>query len=574
MIKLFRKIKGIEWLFALTAMGLVVFHSWLDMEIIKCTGSLVGLITAGSATSQELWKVAGKMIGIACGAFGVNFISTLVASYTSTRIAKRLRREMFAKVNSFSMEEINNFSTASLITRSTNDITQITQTLYMTMRMAVRAPSMAVFSLINVVNVNLTLSWVTAVALAVMFALLIVMYFVVVPKFTEIQQKTDKINLVTRENITGLRVVRAYNAEQLELDKFDNANQDLTKTRLFISRTTAIMSPAMNLIMNGMYIAIFWIGAYLVGKNMVGYQDLTVFTQYSMHILMSFMIISVLFIMLPRGATSAKRINEVLNTVNTITDGEVEQTERLGKIEFKDVCFGYPGSEENLLKNINLTINKGETVAFIGSTGSGKSTLINLIPRFYDVSSGEVLIDNVNVKDYKLSTLYEKLGFVPQKALLFRGSIKDNILYGKRNATDEEITDALRIAQADFVYSLDGGLNYQLSQGGKNVSGGQRQRLSIARAIVGNPEFYIFDDSFSALDYKTDKALRQELKKVTQDSTTLIVAQRIGTIMDADKIVVLDKGEIVGIGTHKQLMKNCKVYQEIALSQLSKEELE
>ncbi|MBP5651731.1 MAG: ABC transporter ATP-binding protein [Clostridia bacterium] len=574
MIKLIKNIKGIEWLFALVAMGLVVFNSWLDMEIIKCTGSLVGLITSGTATTQGLWQIAGKMIGLAVGAFGVNFVSNVVASYTSTHIAKRLRREMFAKVNSFSMEEINRFSTASLITRSTNDITQISQTLFMAMRMAVRAPSMAVFSLINVVNVNLTLSWVTAVALAIMFALLIVMYFVVVPKFTEIQQKTDRINLVTRENITGLRVVRAYNAEQIELDKFENANDDLTKTRLFVSRTTAIMSPSMNLIMNGMYIAIFWIGAYLVGKNIVGYQDLTVFTQYSMHILMSFMIISILFIMLPRGATSAKRITEILSTQNKIVDGVVESTERLGKIEFKNVSFAYPGSEECLLKNINLTIKKGETVAFIGSTGSGKSTLINLIPRFYDVTDGEIIIDGVNVKDYKLATLYEKLGFVPQKALLFKGTIKENILYGKRDATDEEIAKALDIAQANFVYDLESGLEYQLAQGGYNVSGGQRQRLSIARAIVGNPEFYIFDDSFSALDYKTDRALREKLKTVTQDSTTLIVAQRIGTIMDADKIVVLDKGEIVGLGKHKELLKNCKVYKEIALSQLSKEELE
>lgn len=574
MIKLFKNIKGIEWLFVSIAVGLVVFNSWLDMEIIKCTGTLVGLITGGTATTQSLWQVAGKMIGIALGAFGVNFVSNVVASYTSTHIAKRLRREIFVKVNSFSMEEINKFSTASLITRSTNDINQITQTLFMAMRMAVRAPSMAVFSLINVVNVNLTLSWVTAVALAIMFALIIVMYFVVVPKFTEIQQKTDRINLVTRENLTGLRVVRAYNAEQIELDKFDKANEDLTKTRLFVSRATSFLSPTMNLIMNGMYVAIFWLGAYLVGKNIVGYQDLTVFTQYSMHILMSFMIISILFIMLPRGVTSAKRIAEVLSTQNKIVDGTVEKTKRLGKIEFKNVSFSYPGSEECIIKNINLKINKGETVAFIGSTGSGKSTLINLIPRFYDVTEGEVIVDNVNVKDYKLSALYEKLGFVPQKALLFKGTVKENILYGKRDATNEEITQALDIAQANFVYNLEGGLDYQIAQGGQNVSGGQRQRLSIARAIVGNPEFYIFDDSFSALDYKTDKALREKLKEVTHNSTTLIVAQRIGTIMDADKIVVLDKGEIVGLGTHKELLKNCKVYKEIALSQLSKEELE
>ena len=573
MIKLFKHIKKVEWLLVLISVAMVVGNSFLDMEIIKYTGRLVGQITSGVATQSSLWLLAGQMIGLSAGAFAINVVSLYVASYTATRISKRMRAEMFDKINSFSMQEINKFSTASLITRSTNDITQVTQTLVMTMRMAVRAPSMAIIALVNVVQVNMSLTWTTAVALVIMFAIILTLYFLVVPKFTEIQQKTDKLNLITRENISGIRVVRAYNAEAIEQDKFDNANTELTKTRLFVNRATAVINPAMNLIMNGLQLAIFWLGAYLIGRDIVGYQDLVVFVQFSVHILMSFMVISVLFMILPRGIASAKRIDEVLATNNSIVDGNVEGTNRLGTIEFKDVCFGYPGSKEYLLKNINLTINKGETVAFVGSTGSGKSTLINLIPRFYDVSSGQILIDGVDVRNYKLSALYEKLGYVPQKAMLFRGSVKDNILYGKRDATDAEVAEALRIAQADFVYSLDGGLDYQISQGGKNVSGGQRQRLSIARAIVGNPEFYIFDDSFSALDYKTDKALREELQKTTKDTTTLIVAQRIGTIMNADKIVVLDSGSVVGVGTHKQLLKNCKIYKEIALSQLSKEEL-
>ena len=574
MFKIYKYFKWRDWCLAVLTMSLIVFQVYNEMELIKYTGQIVGIITEGIATKQLLWEIALKMLATAFVIFLTICIVSYLASFTASNVSKRLRQMIFAKVNSFSLEEINKFSTASLITRSTNDITQIQQTIQMSLRMMITAPTMAIFSLVNIADVSLRLSWVTAIFLVLMFGVMITMYFVVIPKFGVIQQKIDNLNLVTRENLTGLRVIRAYNAESKQQSKFDKANNELTKTRLFVNRVTSLMSPSLNLIMNGMGVAIYWIGAYLVGDHIIGYRDITQFSQYSMHILMSFMFISMLFIMIPRGVTSAKRVDEVLTTQNKITDGTVTHTDRLGTIEFKNVSFKYPNAEGYVLKDINFSVSKGQTIAFIGSTGSGKSTLINLIPRFYDATEGEVLIDGVNVKDYNLATLNEKLGYVPQKATLFRGSIKQNILYGKKDATDEELDEALTIAQAkNFVSKLDGGLDYDIAQGGKNVSGGQRQRLSIARAIVGDPEFYIFDDSFSALDYKTDKALRDALKQKTSNATTVIVAQRIGTIMDADIIVVLDHGKIVGMGKHKQLLRNCKIYKEIALSQLSKEEL-
>ena len=559
---------------ALVIVGLIVFQVACEMELIEQTGIIVGAITTGTATKGYLWDIAVKMIIIAFIIFGLISIISFLASYVASSVASRIRTKVFNKVESFSMEEINKFSTDSLITRSTNDITQIQQTIQMTLRMAITAPTMAIFSLTKVVNVNMQLSWITGVALIFMFALVLSMVFIVIPKFTKIQQKTDKLNLVTRENLTGLRVVRAYNAEDYQQQKFVDANNDLTKTTLFVNRVTSVLSPGISLAMNGMYVAVYWIGAYLVGKNLIQYSDITIFTQYSMHILMSFMFISMLFIMIPRGIASAKRVDEILSTTNKILDGKIESSPNTGTLEFRNVSFRYPDAEGYILENISFTANIGETIAFIGSTGSGKSTLINLIPRFYDVTEGEILIDGINVKDYKLHHLHEKIGYVPQKATLFRGSIRENMQYGKENATDDEIYQALDIAQArNFVQKLENGLDYNIAQGGKNVSGGQRQRLSIARAIVKKPEFYIFDDSFSALDYKTDKALREALKPHTKNATTFIVAQRIGTIMDADKIIVLDGGKIVGIGKHKELLKKCKIYKEIALSQLSKEEL-
>ncbi len=574
MIKIFKHFKWYNWIVALLIVGLIVFQVALEMELIEQTGNIMEVITKGTATKKILWDLAIKMIVISVIIFVVISCVSLLASFTASTVAMRIRKKLFTKVNDFSMEEINKFSTASLITRSTNDITQIQQTIQMSLRMAITAPTMAIFSLTKVVNVNMQLSWITAVSLILMFALVFTMVFIVIPKFTQIQKKTDKINLITRENLTGLRVVRAYNAEQVQQDKFDNANKDLTKTNLYVNRVLSMLSPGLNFVMNGMYIAIYWVGAYLIGKNMVGYNDLTVFTQYSMHILMSFMFISMLFIMIPRGIASAKRVDEVLTTPVRVASGTVNVSPNNGEVVFDKVSFRYPDADGYVLHDISFSAHKGQTVAFIGSTGSGKSTLINLIPRFYDATEGTITIDGINIKDYTLHHLHEKIGYVPQKATLFRGSIRENLTYGNHDATIEQIQNALATAQAkDFVDKLEGGIEYNIAQGGKNVSGGQRQRLSIARAVVREPEIYIFDDSFSALDYKTDKALREALKKHSANATTFIVAQRIGTIMDADQIIVLDGGKIVGQGTHKQLLKNCKIYKEIALSQLSKEEL-
>ncbi len=400
------------------------------------------------------------------------------------------------------------------------------------------------------------------------------LFFVAVPKFSQIQKKTDRINNVTRENLTGIRVVRAYAAENEQEQKFNNINNDLTKTQLFVNRAMALMWPGMDLIMNALSIAIYFIGAFLIDGGSLVYPDLVVFVSYSMHVVMSFMFIAMLFVVIPRGVVSGRRINEVLGTVSKVQDGNGIKGDNLaGEIEFRNVSFRYPDAEMNTLENISFKVNKGQTIAFIGSTGSGKSTLVNLITRFYDASFGEVLIDGENIKNYKISDLNNKIGYVPQQGYLFSGTVKSNLLYGNENATDEQIEKALEISQSDFVKNLEGGVNAEIAQGGTNVSGGQRQRLSIARAIIKNPEFYIFDDSFSALDYKTDKTLRKELSKYTKDATKIIVAQRVGTIMDADQIVVLSEGRIVGVGTHKELLETCDVYKEIALSQLDKEEL-
>lgn len=474
-----------------------------------------------------------------------------------------------------SQEEINKFSTASLITRSTNDVTQIQNTLQMCLRMAIMAPTMAAFSIKEIVHSSLSLTWATVACVGIMFLLFGILFFAVVPAFSKQQKKTDRINLIARENLTGLRVIRAYNTESLQEAKFDEANKDLTKTQYYIGKVMSLMSPFMNLIFNGLTLTIYWLGAYLINTAGLMYPDLVAFTQYGMHILMSFMFLSAVIVMLPRGVVSSKRIAEVLNSKSKIEPGTFDgKTEKTGTLEFKNVSFRYPDAEMNVLENINFTVEQGQTIAFIGSTGSGKSTLVNLIPRFFDATFGEVLIDGVNIKEYSKDALNKKIGFVPQKGLLFSGTVEENVKYGADDIDTNKVKECLTVAQASFVDKLEGGLNYEIAQGGTNVSGGQRQRLCIARAIAKDPEIYVFDDSFSALDYKTDKALRKALAKYTKKATKVIVAQRVGTILDADKIVVLDQGKIVGMGTHKKLMKNCKVYKEIALSQLSKEELE
>ena len=572
MIKLLKYFRAKDWILSVVILGFIVCQVLLDLALPDYMGKIVDLIEQ-QGTINEILIQGLKMLGIVAG----SVLSTIIVSYLAARVAagfaKRVRRAVFTKINSFSMEEMEKFSTASLITRTTNDITQIQQVITLLLRMAFSAPVMAIGAIVKIVGKSGTLSWITAVAIILLLSILILIFSLVSPKFKKMQKLTDKINGVTRENLTGIKVVRAYNAEKIQEEKFDKVNTELTKTDLFINRVFSIMTPGMQLIMGGLSLSIVWVGAYLIAGGSISLAVMTTFTQYAMKVIISFLMLSVLFIMVPRGFVSGNRIYEVLKTENKIINGTVTTSEEEGTIEFKNVSFKYPDSDDYVLKNISFIVNKGETVAFIGSTGSGKSTLINLVPRFYDATEGEVLVDGINVKEYDLNSLYKKLGYVPQKSFLFSGTVEENIKYGDENATEEQVNHALKTAQASFVEKLEGGLKYPISQGGKNVSGGQRQRLAIARAIVKKPEIFVFDDSFSALDYKTDKALRKALKKETAGATSLIVAQRIGTIMDANKIIVLDKGEMVGIGTHKELMENCKIYQEIAYSQLSKEEL-
>lgn len=577
MLKLLRFFKWYTWVLCALVVGIIVFQVNLEMELIAKMGDIIALIqktATETVTSSMFWGIGIRMILIALGICASVVLVNFLASTVSSNFAKTLRTNVFKKVNSFSMEEMNKFSVASLITRTTNDVKQVEQTVFVTLRMAITAPVMGAYAISKIVNSSVTLTWTTAGAVIALLALVMFLFFVAVPKFSQIQKKTDRINNVTRENLTGIRVVRAYAAENEQEQKFNNINNDLTKTQLFVNRTMALMWPGMDLIMNALSIAIYFIGAFLIDGGSLVYPDLVVFVSYSMHVVMSFMFIAMLFVVIPRGVVSGRRINEVLGTVSKVQDGNGIKGDNLaGEIEFRNVSFRYPDAEMNTLENISFKVNKGQTIAFIGSTGSGKSTLVNLIIRFYDASFGEVLIDGENIKNYKISDLNNKIGYVPQQGYLFSGTVKSNLLYGNENATDEQIEKALEISQSDFVKNLEGGVNAEIAQGGTNVSGGQRQRLSIARAIIKNPEFYIFDDSFSALDYKTDKTLRKELSKYTKNATKIIVAQRVGTIMDADKIVVLSEGRIVGVGTHKELLETCDVYKEIALSQLDKEEL-
>lgn len=577
MFKLLRFFKWYTWVLCALVVGIIVFQVNLEMELIAKMGDIISLIqktATETVTSSMFWDVGIKMILIALGICASVMLVNFLASTISSNFAQTLRTNVFKKVNSFSMEEMNKFSVASLITRTTNDVKQVEQTVFVMLRMAITAPVMGAYAISKIVNSSVTLTWTTAGAVLALLALVMLLFFVAVPKFSQIQKKTDRINNVTRENLTGIRVVRAYDAEKEQEQKFENVNKDLTKTQLFVNRAMALMWPGMDLIMNALSVAIYFIGAFLIDGGSLVYSDLVVFVSYSMHVVMSFMFIAMLFVVIPRGVVSGRRINEVLETVSKVKDGKGTQDNKVvGEIEFRNVSFRYPDAEMNTLENISFKVNKGQTIAFIGSTGSGKSTLVNLITRFYDASFGEILIDGENIKNYKISDLNNKIGYVPQQGYLFSGTVKSNLLYGNENATDEQIEKALEISQSDFVKNLEGGVNAEIAQGGTNVSGGQRQRLSIARAIIKNPEFYIFDDSFSALDYKTDKTLRKELSQYTKDATKIIVAQRVGTIMDADQIVVLSEGKIVGIGTHKELLNTCDVYKEIALSQLDKEEL-
>lgn len=547
------------------------------VSYVKAEYQRIGVDTDHIQTMYIL-KVGLIMLGIAFSAMAVGILIVFIGSRMAARLARTLRHKVFTKVVGFSKNEIKTYGQSSLITRTTNDVQQVQMVVVFLLRVVFYAPIIGIGGVIKAMNTNADMTYIIGVAVVAILGVVVTLFAIAMPKFNRVQKLIDKLNLVTREILSGLPVIRAFSNEHHEEERFEEANKRLTKVNLFINRAMSFMMPVMMLVMNFVCLVIVYQGAKGVDTGAMQVGDIMAYIQYTMQIIMAFLMISMMSIMLPRANVSAKRIMEIIETKDTIYNSKhlVEfKPEARGKVEFKNVSFRYPDADYDVITDIDLVANPGETTAFIGSTGSGKSTLINLIPRFYDVTDGELLVDGVNIKDVDIHELREKIGFVPQKGVLFTGTIKDNIKYGNENISDEDVNKALDVAQAtEFVSKLKGGVDYDISQGGTNVSGGQKQRLSIARAIAKNPDIYVFDDSFSALDFKTDAKLRGELAKITKDKTVLIVAQRISTIMNADKIVVLDEGRVVGIGTHKELMKNCNVYKEIALSQLSKEELE
>lgn len=585
MLRIFKNFRKQEVVLALFSVVFVVAQVWLELKLPDYMREITSLITTQDSVMHDILIAGGKMLLCAFGSLLVTVLVAVCASRIASNFSAIVRGKLFDKVQSFSMEEIGRFSTASLITRSTNDVTQVQMLIVMGLSIMMRAPIMAVMAILKIVDKSWQWTLSTGVAVIVLLIVVIICVSLCMPKFKRLQSLTDDINQVTRENLTGLNVVRAYNAEGYQEEKFEKVNKDLTETHWFTSKTMAFMMPTIMLIMNGLSLAIYWIGAVLINdaQDLQGkfslFSDMVVFSSYAMQVVMSFMMLVMIFIMLPRASVAAKRILEVLDTEPSIEDGtrDTFPVMKDGEVEFKDVSFKYPDAEEYVLEHISFSAKKGETIAFIGATGCGKSTAINLIPRFYDVTDGEVLVDGVNVKEYTQEALHNKIGYVSQKAILFSGTIAENVAYGengKAPATQDDIAMAVKVAQAsEFVEKKDQGYDGYVAQGGSNFSGGQKQRLSIARAIARQPEILIFDDSFSALDYKTDRILREALRKECKNATKIIVAQRIGTIRDADNIIVLDDGQIAGMGTHDELMKNCEVYQEIAYSQLSKEEL-
>ena len=585
MFKLLKNFTKREWFLTICILILVIFQVWLDLKLPDYMSEITKLVQTEGSEMSEILKNGAYMLGCALGSLIAAVITGYITANVSSNFSMALRNKLFQKVSNLSTNEIKIFSTSSLITRTTNDITQIEMVIAMGLQLLLKAPITAVWAITKIVNKSWQWSVITLVGVLILLSVIGIITALVLPRFKRVQKLTDKLNEVTRENLTGIRVVKAFNAEDYQEEKFEDVNKNLTKTQLFNQKTFAIMQPVMYMVMYGLTLAIYFVGAFLIKDAMMAdkltlFGDMVVFSSYSMQVIMSFLMLAMIFMMLPRAQVSANRVNEVLDTENSVKNGtlKTEKTNEKGTVEFRNVSFKYPDAEEYLLNDISFKVNKGETVAFIGSTGSGKSTLINLVPRFYDATEGEVLVDGVNVKEYDERFLNDKLGYVSQKAVIFNGTIKSNVAYGdngKGEITDKKIKEAVNVAQAtEFVEKMDGTYNASIAQGGTNVSGGQKQRLSIARAIARDPEIYIFDDSFSALDYKTDTVLRRELKKYTKEATILIVAQRVGTIINADKIVVLDNGKIVGLGTHKELLKNCEVYQQIATSQLSKEELE
>ena len=582
MLKLFKNLTKKDVIIILSCILIMVFQVWIELRLPEYMSEITKLIETNNNTINDIIKHGSLMLLCAFGSMISAIIIGYLASTLSASFSLDLREKIFKKVQKLSTAEMKEFHTSSLITRTTNDVTQIEMLIAIGLQLMIKAPIMAIWAISKIINKSATLSGVVGAGVLILLVNIGIIMMIAVPRFKKIQKLTDDVNNKTRENLMGIRVIRAFNAEKFQAKRFEETNLELTNTNLTIQKAFAAMGPVMSLVMQFLTLGIYFIGSFLlVELNMVGrielFSNMVVFTSYGMQVIFSFLMLTMIFMVLPRASVSAKRINEVLESDISIKDGYIDTPKDTGTIEFKNVSFKYPDASEYLLKDISFKVNKGETVAFIGSTGSGKSTLINLIPRFYDVTDGSILVDGVEIKDYKLNTLHNIIGYIPQKAFMFTGSVKENIMFGNngKEKTDDDILNAIRVAQADeFVSKMDKGIDSLVARGGTNISGGQKQRLSIARAIARNPEIYIFDDTFSALDYKTDFNLRKELKNYTKDATCLIVAQRVGTIMSADKIVVLDKGICVGIGTHKELLETCQVYQEIANSQLSKEELQ
>ena len=585
MFKLLKNISKKQWLFIIISFALIVSQVWLELKMPDYMSEITILVQSEDSEMKDNLINGGYMLACAFGSLLSSIIVGYLISNISATFSMKVRKKIFNKVENLSMHEVKQFSTSSLITRTTNDITQVQMLIAMGLQLMIKAPITAIWAITKILNKSTEWSIITAIAVAVLLTTIGIIMIIVLPKFKIVQKLTDNLNNVTRENLTGIRVVRAFNAEKYQEDKFESVNNSLTNQQLFNQKTFAILSPIMYLVMYFLTLSIYFVGASLIKETVLSnkltmFGDMIVFSTYAMQIIMSFLMLAMIFMMVPRASVSANRINEVLDTEESIKDGSIdkETTKEKGTVEFKNVSFKYPDAKEYLLRNISFKAEEGQTIAFIGSTGSGKSTLINLVPRFYDATEGEVLVDGINVKEYTQEFLHNKIGYVPQKAVMFDGTVNTNIAYGengKPEVTEKQIKKAIEVAQGkEFVEKMDNKYDTHIASGGTNVSGGQKQRLAIARAIARDPEIYIFDDSFSALDYKTDATLRKALKEHTKTSTSLIVAQRIGTIMNADKIIVLDNGKCVGMGTHKELLKSCKVYKQIALSQLSKEELE
>ena len=580
MLKLIKNFEKRDYILIILTILLIVVQVWLDLKMPDYMSEITMLVkTEGSKMSDILYN-GGFMLLCSLGSLVSTIISGYFLALLASGFSSKLREKIFYKVQNLSLDKIKQFETSSLITRTTNDISQVEMLIGMGLQLLIKAPITAVWAICKIVNKSFSWTLATSICVLIMLSVVTILTIVVIPKFKIVQKLIDKLNKIARENITGIRVIRAFNAEKYTKNKYEDVNDKLTKQQLFNQKAFAVMSPMMYLIMNMLALVIYIIGSNLIlnaglADKITLFGDMIVFSSYSMQIIMSFLMLAMIFTVLPRSEVSANRINEVLCEKSSIIDGTFDgKTDTKGTVEFCNVSFKYPDAKEYILENISFKAKKGETVAFIGSTGSGKSTLINLVPRFYDATSGEVLVDGINVKEYKLEKLYDKLGYVSQKAVIFNGSVNYNVEFGE-NGKKKNVKKAIEIAQAkEFVENMDDKYESNLSQGGTNISGGQKQRISIARAIAREPEIYIFDDSFSALDYKTDLNLRKAIKKNVKDATCLIVAQRIGTIMHADKIIVLDKGKCVGMGTHKELLESCEVYKEIALSQISKEELE